>query len=94
MENVKDESIIFGQYHNVFSRSDNDIAVDKLLRTRRQNVGGVPEAYLFNLTNENHRFGQVIYSGEGSKVNHLTYNAVSMLPMVKILTYVHNQLQL
>ena len=64
----------FEKHRDVFTRSDdNDIAVDKLsnqpLRARRQNTGGDPESYTFNLTGDDHRYGRVVYSAEGSKVN-------------------------
>ena len=64
----------FEEHRDIFTRSDdNDIAVDKLskqpLRARRQNIGGDPESYTFNLTSDDHQYARVVYSAEGSKVN-------------------------
>lgn len=59
---------------NGLPRSDKYKAVDelpKLLRARRQDMGGDPEAYSFNLTGDDRRFARVLYSGEGSQVNEL-----------------------
>ena len=48
-----------------------DVELPKLPRARRQDVGGDPEAYSFNLTGDDSQFAQVLYSGEGSQVNAL-----------------------
>ena len=57
---------------NAFPRSDKYNAVDelpKLLRARRQEAGGNPEAYSFNLTGDDRQFARVLYSGGDSQVN-------------------------
>jgi len=70
LENIK---YLFTEQPNTLFRSDAGIADKPLQRTRRQNMGGGPEAYSFNLTDAEHQFARIIYSGEGSKVHHLIY---------------------
>ena len=62
---------------DAFPRTDKYNAVDgfpRLLRARRQNAGNNPEAYSFTLTGDDRRFAGVLYSGEGSQVNALSYS--------------------
>lgn len=57
---------------DIFRRIYSDSPADKfteLLRARRQNTGGNPEAYPSNLVGDERQYAQVIYSGEGSEVN-------------------------
>lgn len=64
----------FEEHSDIFLRSDDKIANDelsKLLRTRRQAMGDTaPEANPSYFIGDDRPFGRVMYSGEGSKVNH------------------------
>ena len=74
---------------NAFPRSDKYNAVDelpKLLRARRQDVGGNPEAYSYNLTGDGRRHALVLYSGEGSQVNN---SCLQMYLIIIFLVCVH-----
>ena len=44
----------------------------ELIRIRRQNMGGNPQAFSFNITEGLLEYGVIIYLGEGSKVNYVT----------------------
>lgn len=64
----------FRKHRNVVSMIDNRVDnvefSKKLLRTRRQNMGGNPQAFSFNVTEDDILdYGVILYLGEGSKVN-------------------------
>ena len=60
-------------------QSDDNTGADrfaKLIRERRQNVGGSPVAYPPSLVGDDHPYGIVIYSEEGSEVSCLTIDNI------------------
>lgn len=67
----------FDKHSNIVSMYESDTGVaefpKELIRIRRQNMGGNPQAFSFNITEEGLlEYGVIIYLGEGSKVNYVT----------------------
>ena len=67
----------FDKHRNIVSMYESDTGVaefpKELIRIRRQNMGGNPQAFSFNITEEGLlEYGVIIYLGEGSKVNYVT----------------------
>lgn len=51
------------------SKYDGDVYQLPQLRARRQNTGGTPGAYSFNLSDDTRQYALVNYLGDGSKVS-------------------------
>lgn len=61
------------KYSNIFSTIDGYVddgePVSPKLRARRQDTGGNPKAYSYNLAGDSHQYALPLYPGKGSKVN-------------------------
>lgn len=76
---------------NLFSGRDDNIELPKLLRPPRQETGGSPKAHSSKLIMDDRQFGQLMYSGEGSKV--MTAPILwSMYVLTNCIHYLHESL--
>ena len=67
-EHPEDTEYVLEKYQDSFD--GNEVYGSRQLRARRQNPGGVPQAYPpFTLPGDNRQYARVMYIGEGSKVN-------------------------
>ena len=75
-EHPEDTEYVLEKYQDSFD--GNEVYGSRQLRARRQNAGGVPQAYpSFTLRGDNRQFARVMYIGEGSKVNtNITFSSI------------------